>query len=131
MREMSKFESEEERRKENKREKRKKISIHKSKNLGNESPMKSKFGGQTLVESETLQSDESGNILIKGLTLKKEEKESEKTERERKGERKRHRDRVTAEYHMKENGGEEGKKKNDFFDKELIEKLRNEPSSDE
>jgi hypothetical protein len=127
LREQSKFESEKESKermnKEQKRSKKKKISMNKKKQKVQESPLKGKFGLH-LVESETLQSEEGENILIKGLN--KDFKLLNTTERL--AQSKNHRNKVIEEYNMER---KDNKNKNNFIDKDLIDQLRNEPSSDE
>jgi hypothetical protein len=152
LREQSKFESEDSTQNKRQRSKKKKISFNKSRNQGVQSPFKEPFTKGTLVESETLHSGESDNILIRGMTNKKSENSRNSNNlivlntQEKLEANPEHRLRVTAEYYNNDKqgardntsnygGGNRSKKvktnKNDFVDKALIEKLRNEPSSDE
>jgi hypothetical protein len=132
MREQNKFDSDEDSKeqvnKDNKRSKKKKISIHKKKKKTEESPFKGKFGLH-MVESETLHSEEGDNILIKGLNNGLKILNTE----EKLGANKDHRNQVIAEYNMDRQKTPKDRKnlKNDFVDKDLIDQLRNEPSSDE
>ena len=120
LREQSKFDSEKESKEKNSkiRSKKKKISMHKKKKKNQENPL-DKFGLH-LVESETLQSEDGDNILIKGLkrNLKMGENNGKMKNK--------HQNKVIEEYNM-----DRKDHKNSFIDKDLIDQLRNEPSSDE
>lgn len=158
LREQTKFESDDSNKNKRQRSKKKKISFNKSRNHETHSPFKQSLVKGTLVESETVQSGDSDNILIRGMTNKKSENSKNliilNTE-EKLGANLEHQQRVTAEYYnndkmmpqnntsnyginnsyLKQSKNVSSKNiktnKNSFVDKQLIEKLRNEPSSDE
>lgn len=120
LREKSKFESEDEAKAKKekggeRRRKKKKISQGRAKVPGEEEGLRSKFGGN-LVESETLHSEEGEKIMIKGLGARGNKAKAAPQN---------HQDQVAAEYQMGAGA------KNSFVDKELIARLRNEPSSED
>ena len=118
------------------RSKKKKISISKKKPKNSDMKLQNKLVRGTLVESETLPSEDSDNILIRGLTIKGESKPNIKMNTQEKLEANpRHRERVTAEYYEEDDSLKNSQNltsnRNNFIDKKLIQQLRNEPSSDE